>query len=122
MGLLLNIYSKCRVETILRPGDEEMPAEIQKMFRQHLEEMDKLSPQERAARIKKLDQECICGMCPTYLGTGDERLTFCVIGKSSVIEKEKGCICAGCPVQTELALSRDYYCTKGSGKELAGIP
>ncbi len=73
-----------------------------------------------AERIRELDRECICGMCPSYMGTGEEKLTFCVIGKSTVITKEKGCICPGCPVQVELKLSWDYYCTKGSGKELAG--
>ncbi len=98
-----------------------MPEEKQKTFEQNMEALTNLSPQEMAARLRELDQECICGMCPSYLGTGEERLTFCVIGKSKAIEKEKGCVCPACPVQTELALRWDYYCTKGSGKELAGI-
>ncbi len=98
-----------------------MSAEMLETFKQRMKELERLSPQGRAARIKELDQECICGMCPSYLGTGEEKLTFCVIGKSTVIEKEKGCICPGCPVQSELSLTWDYYCTKGSGKELAGI-
>ncbi len=98
-----------------------MSDENQKMFEQNIEEMDKMSQAELAARIKELDRECVCAMCPTYLGTGEEKLTFCVIGKSTVIEKESGCICPGCPVQIELALKWDYYCTKGSGKELAGM-
>ncbi len=98
-----------------------MPEENQKTFEQYMEELNKMSPEEKSAKIKELDQKCTCGMCPTYMGTGEEKLTFCVIGKSTVIEKENGCICPGCPVQAELALKWTYYCTKGSGKELAGM-
>ncbi len=98
-----------------------MPEKDQKTFEQNIEEMNRMSREELTARIKELDGECVCAMCPTYLGTGEERLTFCVIGKSTVIEKESGCICPGCLVQVELALKWEYYCTKGSGKELAGM-
>ncbi len=90
-------------------------------FEKNMEEMDKMSPEQMATKLKDLDQECLCGMCPTYLGTEEEKLTFCIIGKSNKIEEDKGCICPGCPVQIELHLKWQYYCTKGSGKELAKI-
>jgi hypothetical protein len=97
-----------------------MPKEDSKAFEQAMEELSKLSPSEMQAKIKELDKMCICGVCPSYMGTGEEKLTFCVIGKSTMIKEENGCICPGCPVQTELALKWEYYCTRGSGKELAG--
>ncbi len=98
-----------------------MSDENQKTFERNMEELDKMSPEELEAKIKELDRECVCAMCPTFLGTGEEKLTFCVIGKSTIIEKESGCICPGCPVQSELALKWEYYCTRGSCKELAGL-
>jgi len=60
---------------------------------------------------------CICPGCPSYADCGKE-LAFCYdyIGKSKCINAEKGCICAGCPVQIELAYTRDFYCTRGSEK------
>lgn len=97
-----------------------MPKEDSKAFEQAMEELSKLSPSEMQAKIKELDKMCICGVCPSYMGTREEKLTFCVIGKSTMIKEENGCICPGCPVQTELALKWEYYCTRGSGKELAG--
>ncbi len=60
-----------------------------------------------------------CGMCPSYLGTGENELLFCRIGKSEVITDEKGCVCGGCPVQKKMGLKWFYYCTKGSSKEQA---
>ncbi len=99
-----------------------MPEKNQKTFEQMMKEMNKMSQDEVAAKIKELDRKCICGMCPTYMGTGEKKLTFCAIGKSTVVKKENGCICPGCPVQMELALRWDYYCIKGSGKEQARMP
>jgi hypothetical protein len=97
-----------------------LPKEDLRAFEQAMEGLDKLSPSEMQAKIKELDGMCICGVCPSYMGTGEEKLTFCVIGKSTIIKEENGCICPGCPVQIELALKWEYYCTRGSGKELAG--
>lgn len=96
--------------------------QAQKMTFEHvMEAMDRMSPGEREARISELTEICICGSCPTYDGTGETRLLFCVTGKSGMIKEEKGCLCPGCPVQDKMALRWDYYCLKGSGKELAGF-
>ncbi|MEE9594120.1 MAG: DUF2769 domain-containing protein [Candidatus Hydrothermarchaeales archaeon] len=59
-----------------------------------------------------------CGVCPSYTGTGETELMFCATGKSDKITEERGCICGGCPVQTQkMNLRWDFYCTKGSGRE-----
>ncbi len=99
-----------------------MPKEAQKnTFEQNMEAMNRMSPKEMDAKIKELTKICICGKCPTYAGTGEKRLLFCATGKSTIIKKEKGCICPGCPVQKNMSLRWDYYCLKGSGKEQAGM-
>ena len=114
-----------------------MPKEAQKTFEQNMEAMSKMSLAEVQARLKELDKICVCGKCPTYVetglcsglssvfswkcppyvGRGEKKLTFCAIGKSRIIEKDKGCICPGCPVQKTLALRWDRYCLKCSCKE-----
>ncbi len=98
-----------------------MPKEIEKTFEQIMESMSKMSPSQVQAKIKEFDNMCVCGKCPTYIGTGEKKLTFCAIGKSTIIKKDKGCICPGCPVQKTMALRWDRYCLKGSGKEQAGM-
>ena len=98
-----------------------MAKEPQKTFEQNMEAMSKMTPAQMQAQIKELDKICICGKCPTYIGTGEKKLTFCAIGKSTMIKKDKGCLCPTCPVQKNLALRWDRYCLKGSGKEQSGM-
>ena len=52
-----------------------MPKEAQKTFEQTMLAMSKLSPAEMQTKIKELDKICICGKCPTYAGTGENKLT-----------------------------------------------
>ena len=63
-----------------------MPVEAQKTFEQNMEALSKMSPAQVQARIKELDKICICGKCPTYMGTGEKKLTFCAIGKRTIIK------------------------------------
>ncbi len=98
-----------------------MAKEPQKTFEQNMEAMSKMTPAQMQAKIKELDKICVCGKCPTYIGTGEKKLTFCAIGKSTMIKKDKGCLCPTCPVQKSLALRWDRYCLKGSGKEQSGM-
>jgi len=83
--------------------------------------MGKMSPDEINARLADLTKICFCGKCPSYKGTGETRLLFCVTEKSTLIQKEKGCMCPACPVTEKLGLRWLYYCMKGSGKEQAGL-
>lgn len=61
---------------------------------------------------------CICADCPSYVGTDETALVFCIIGKSDIIADDKGCTCRECPVQDVLALRWHDYCFKGSASEL----
>lgn len=96
-----------------------MPAKM--IFEQNIEALDRMLPEERDAKIAELTKMCICGACPTYIGTGETVLMFCETGRSKIIEKGNGCICPGCPVQKSLAQRWNYYCLKGSAKEQAGL-
>jgi hypothetical protein len=55
-----------------------------------------------------------CGKCPSHVGTGEESLAFCMMGKSSVITEKKGCLCGQCPISKSMSLRWGYYCTEGS--------
>jgi hypothetical protein len=44
-----------------------------------------------------------------------------VTGKSSIIKKEKGCICAKCPLTAQLALTRFTFCLRGSEAQQRGM-
>ena len=98
-----------------------MQKDAQKSFEQNMETMGKMSPAEVQAKIKELDKKCIYGKCPTYVGTGENKLTFCAIGKSTIIKNDKGCVCPGCPVLKTMALRWDRYRLKVSGKEQSGM-
>ncbi len=90
-----------------------------KKYEDVLKEMSKLSEEEIKKRMETASKICAnyCGKCPTYSGTGETKLLFCGIGKSEMIEEEKGCMCPPCPVQSEMNLRWQYYCTRGSGRE-----
>lgn len=90
-------------------------------FEKTMETMGKMSPDEMKAKMAELTKICMCGKCPSYKGTGETRLLFCATGKSGIIKKEKGCVCPACPVTEKLGLRWIYYCTKGTGKEQAGL-
>ncbi len=64
---------------------------------------------------------CICGACPSYVDCG-EKLAFCMPegGVSRCIKTEAGCICPGCPVQSEMDFQHEYYCTRGNEARLTG--
>ena len=60
-----------------------------------------------------------CGKCPSYKGTGEESLAFCMGGKSSIITKKKNCLCGQCPITKMMNLRWEHYCTNGSAIELS---
>ncbi len=91
---------------------EDMPT-----FEQNMEAMSKMSPKEIEAQIAQLTKMCICGKCPSYVGTGEKKLVFCATGKSTTLKNEKGCICMTCPVTGKLGMKWSYYCMRGTGKE-----
>ncbi|UCE12725.1 MAG: DUF2769 domain-containing protein [Candidatus Heimdallarchaeota archaeon] len=60
-----------------------------------------------------------CGKCPTNQGTGETARAFCSLGKSEVIQEQKGCLCGQCPISKTMSLRWDYYCTQGKALELS---
>ena len=60
-----------------------------------------------------------CGKCPSYQGTGETALAFCMEGKSSMITAKKGCLCGQCPITKTMSLRWGYYCTDGSAADLS---
>ena len=68
---------------------------------------------------EKAQGMCICTVCPSYFNCG-EKIAYCMpqAGKSRCIKIERGCVCPGCPVWEQMHFRHDYYCIKGSEKEL----
>ncbi len=81
----------------------------------------KLSERQKRENREQVIYTCkdYCGKCPSYVGTGDTSLGFCMIGKISVIKEKKGCICGQCPIAKTMSLRWEYYCTGGSALELS---
>ena len=79
---------------------------------------EKTAEPEMTAEEKKayVFANCICGKCPSWVECG-EKGGFCLIGKSTCIKEEKGCICPDCPVTKKMGLKHGYYCTRGSALE-----
>jgi hypothetical protein len=71
--------------------------------------------EEKLSMVKSM---CICKTCPSYVKEETE-VAFChaLIGKSQVIEDEKGCSCLQCPVHKKMELKNGYYCTRKSEME-----
>jgi hypothetical protein len=88
-------------------------------FEQTMDMMACMSEEERQAYIEECTAMCICEPCPSYVGTGETQLLFCVHGKSDVISEDKGCPCRDCPVTEKMGLRWNDYCLKGSGQERA---
>jgi hypothetical protein len=105
-------------------GASQQEQEMQpSSFEDVMKMMGQMTAEEMNAAMEEKSKICatMCGTCPSYEGTGEEKLLFCATGKSDVITEEKGCTCGGCAVQDQMMLRWDYYCMKGSGKDQAGM-
>jgi len=69
----------------------------------------------RDAKLAELARLCTCADCPTCEGTGETKLLFCILGKSTVIKTGKECFCAPCPLTDAVELRTNFHCTRGSG-------
>ncbi len=100
--------------------DEQFPTatyeeKVKMMALAHMSEVD----QKRS--VENLIGFCeeYCGKCPTYEGSGETALGFCTIGKSSIIQEQKGCLCVQCPISRTMSLRWDHYCVQGKAMELS---
>lgn len=62
----------------------------------------------------QIDSMCLCPGCPSFVDCGKK--AFCVGEKSKCINKRKGCLCLGCPVENKMGFKHDYYCLLGNEK------
>jgi hypothetical protein len=86
-------------------------------FEELIDHLNQLSDEKRELRIKELEDDCVCPICPTFnqcAGEAEENI-FCISGKSICIETEKGCICPTCPFALEyrLGVLHNFYCRQG---------
>jgi len=58
---------------------------------------------------------CLCPRCPSFVDCKEE-IAFCLAGTgtSACIQKERGCLCPGCPILEREGFSHVYYCIRGS--------
>ncbi|MFX1474802.1 MAG: DUF2769 domain-containing protein [Promethearchaeota archaeon] len=84
--------------------------------------MGSLSKEAQKRSVEQLVFMCQCAQCPSYTGTGETDLVFCTLGKSHVIQEQKGCLCPQCGVTKTMSMRWDHYCTKGSAVELSDLP
>jgi len=83
--------------------------------------LGKMSERQKRENREQVIYMCkdYCGKCPSYKGTGEESLAFCMEGKSSVITEKKACLCGECPISKTMSLRWRHYCTNGSALELS---
>ncbi len=81
-----------------------------------------MTPEETKKREEMVNSMCICRSCPTYvaLGKEDDFIGYCFEGhgKSKNITKEQGCYCGTCPIYEMYRYLTQYYCTRGTEKEV----
>ena len=90
-------------------------------FERLMQTMSQTTEEERMKKIADYKGLCICPSCPTYNKCAKEKgeMLYCLLGASSIcITEEAGCICPACPVWEKTDLNNEYYCTKGTEKEL----
>jgi hypothetical protein len=88
-------------------------------FEQTMQNMMKMPPQEGMKTLQAVMDKCMCGGCPTYTNAAraSGESFFCGTGKSfRHITTKVNCLCAGCPVKSDLGLKHDFFCLKGSEK------
>ncbi len=88
-----------------------------KNYEEFLDNLTRLSPEDKQKVMDKAKEKCICAQCPSYTGTGEESLFFCGAGKSEIITEEKQCICPDCQVASDMALRWQYFCTRGGAED-----
>jgi hypothetical protein len=81
----------------------------------------KWTPADRKRSAEQLAYMCLCGSCPSYVGTGETQLVFCTIGKSESMPKQRECLCVKCGVTRTMSMRWKYYCTEGSAFELSDL-
>ena len=77
----------------------------------------KMTEKQKRESREQVIYMCICKKCPSYGGTGEHALAFCMEGKSSMIAQKKGCLCGDCPISKTMSLRWNHYCIGGTALE-----
>lgn len=86
-------------------------------FEELINELNGMSDDDRNERIKGLEAECVCPICPTFnqcaKDTGEN--IFCLKNESNCINTEKGCMCPTCPFAAtyKIGVVHNFYCKRG---------
>lgn len=89
-------------------------------FERMMQQMAKMTEEERMQMIESKKDLCICGDCPAYNDCARENreLLYCALGNSpKCIAEETSCICLGCPITDQMGLTHEFFCTRGSERE-----
>ena len=91
-------------------------------FEALMNELDELSRDEKDEKLKTLESDCVCPICPTYNDCAKEKSenVFCITGKSKdCINMTLGCLCPTCPLaqKYEIGVMYNFYCNNGSETE-----
>ena len=90
-------------------------------FEELMHELSEMSEEERSAKIKELEVDCVCPICPTFNQCAKEagENIFCIRGKSNCIETQKGCICPNCTFafKYKIGVLNNFYCINGGELE-----
>jgi Protein of unknown function (DUF2769) len=91
-------------------------------FEEKLNQLNKMSEDEKNKEILVMKDDCICPVCPTYniCAKNSDEMLFCVIGKSNeCITKERGCMCPTCPFARKysIGIQHNFYCIRDSEME-----
>lgn len=90
-------------------------------FEELINELNGMSEDDRNQKIKELEVDCVCPLCPTFnqcAKDADENI-FCIRGKSNCTKTEKGCICPNCPFASKyrIGVFNNFYCMQGGELE-----
>lgn len=91
-------------------------------FEELIKELEQLSMDDRNLKIKELEEDCVCPICPTFNQCAKEAQEniFCLRGKSKeCIGKERGCICPTCPfgIRYKIGVIYNFFCLNGPQTE-----
>ncbi|MBI5459770.1 DUF2769 domain-containing protein [Methanobacterium sp.] len=94
-------------------------------FEKLIEELNQLNEEEGLKKIKELEKDCVCPVCPSYNECANRKHEnmFCITGKSDgCISMELGCLCPTCALaqKYQIGVMYNFYCHRGSETEQRG--
>jgi len=86
-------------------------------FEELINQLNEMSEDEKIGKIKELEPDCVCPICPTFNQCAKDAVEniFCLKDESKCINKEKGCMCPTCPfaAKYKIGVFHNFYCMRG---------